>query len=63
MEQLYTVKQAAEKFGMSQAFYRKVIFLNQIRYQKIGKAVRLTESAIREYFDNYTDTIEVVEHG
>ena len=57
MEKLYTVKEASKTFGMSVPFYRKLIHLNQIKYQKIGKAVRLTESAIKSYFDTHTTTI------
>ncbi len=59
MEKLYTVKEASIRFGMSQPFYRKLIQKNLIEYQKIGKAVRLTESAIKSYFDTHTSTISV----
>ena len=57
MEKLYTVKEASKLFGMSVPFYRKLIQLNQIEYHKVGKAVRLTESAIKSYFDNHTSTV------
>ena len=57
MEKLYTVKEASKLFGMSVPFYRKLIQLNQIEYRKVGKAVRLTESAIKAYFDTKTDTV------
>lgn len=58
MEKLYTIKEASTTFGMSQAFYRKLVHLKQIEYKKVGKAVRLTEAAIKDYFDNNTQTIE-----
>ncbi len=58
MEKLYTLKEASKAFGMSEPFYRKLIHLKLIQYKKIGKAVRLTESAIKEYFDTQTETIE-----
>ena len=61
MEKLYTVKEASTLFGMSQAFYRKLIQLNQIEYQKVGKAVRLTETAIKSYFDTHTATVSVAQ--
>ena len=57
MEKLYTVKEASKLFGMSVPFYRKLIQLNQIEYRKVGKAVRLTESAIKAYFDINTNTV------
>jgi len=57
MEKLYTVKEASALFGMSVHFYRKLISLKLIKYQKIGSAVRLTESAIKQYFDTRTLTI------
>ena len=57
MEKLYTVKEASELFGMSVPYYRKLIKEKLIAYQKVGKAVRLTESAIKEYFDTHTATI------
>ncbi|WP_415405718.1 helix-turn-helix domain-containing protein [Sulfurovum sp. CS9] len=59
MEKLYTVKEASQNFGMSVSLYRKAIRLRQIEFVKVGKAVRLTESAIKEYFDNHTSTISV----
>ena len=61
MEKLYTLPEASEAFGMSVAYYRKLIHLKQIQYQKVGKAVRLTESAIKEYFDTHTHTIPAKE--
>ncbi len=60
MEKLYTVKEASKTFGMSQPFYRKLIHLNLIEYHKVGKAVRLTESAIKSYFDTHTATVSAV---
>ncbi len=52
MEKLFSIKQASEQFGMSQAFYRTLVRDKLIQYKKVGKAVRLTESAIKEYFDS-----------
>ena len=57
MEKLYTVKEASKLFGMSVPYYRKLIALNLIEYRKVGTAVRLTESAIKNYFDTHADVI------
>ena len=57
MEKLLTIRQTSEKYGMSQSLYRKAIRLNQIEYVKVGKAVRLTESAIKDFFDKNSRTI------
>ncbi len=59
MEKLYTIKQAAETFGMSQALYRKAVHLKEIEYRKVGKAVRLTEVAIKKYFDKHSHVVKV----
>lgn len=58
MEKLYTIKEASATFGMSQAYYRKLVHLKQIEYQKVGKAVRLTETAVKKYFDTHTQTMQ-----
>ncbi len=56
---LYTVKEASDIFGMSVSLYRKAIRLRQIEFVKIGKAVRLTESAIKTFLDNNSKIMPV----
>ncbi len=58
MEKLLTLKEASSLYGMSVPYYRKLIASNAIRYKKVGKAVRLTESFVKEYFDTQK-TMEV----
>ena len=60
MEKLYTVKEASKIFGMSQPFYRKLIALKLIEYHKIGKAVRLTQKGIEDYFEKHSTVREAL---
>lgn len=53
-EQLLTVDQAAELLGTTVRFPRRLIAERRIRFVKIGRHVRIPESAIREFIDAAT---------
>ncbi len=55
IEKLHTVNQAVENRGMSKAFWRQAIFLKKIEVVRIGRAVRLTESAMDKYLSSVAD--------
>ncbi len=46
MERLLTVKEAAERTGLSQATWRRWILLRQVRFVKLGRAVRIDPKEI-----------------
>ena len=46
MERLLTVKEAAERTGLSQATWRGWILLRQVRFVKLGRAVRIDPKEI-----------------
>jgi excisionase family DNA binding protein len=48
-EPLLTVEQAAERFGTGVRFTRRLIAERRIRYVKVGRYVRIPESAIAEF--------------
>ncbi len=50
MSKKYSVKQASEVFGFSEAYYRKLIFEKRIEFVKVGRAVRISGDAIEAYF-------------
>jgi excisionase family DNA binding protein len=45
-ERYYSIEHCAEMLDLSQEFFRKRIRLHQITYAKIGKSVRIPESAL-----------------
>jgi excisionase family DNA binding protein len=47
-DRLYTCAQAAELTGTTERFWRELIAQRRVRYVKIGKFVRIPESAINE---------------
>jgi excisionase family DNA binding protein len=49
MERLLTVEQAAEAFGTTVRFPRRLIAERRIRFVRVGKHVRIPESAIEEF--------------
>ena len=53
-ERLLTVEEAAERLGTGVRFVRRLIHERRIRYVKLGKPVRIPESAISAYVDERT---------
>jgi len=49
MERLLTVGQAAELLGTSERFPRRLIAERRIRYVRVGRHVRIPESALVEF--------------
>jgi excisionase family DNA binding protein len=50
-ERLLTVAQAAELLGTTERFPRRLIEERRIRFARIGRHVRIPESALREFID------------
>ncbi|TYB50041.1 helix-turn-helix domain-containing protein [Actinomadura chibensis] len=48
-ERLLTVAEAAEYLNTSQRFPRRLIAERRIRFVKLGRFVRIPESALREF--------------
>ncbi|MCI4041636.1 helix-turn-helix domain-containing protein [Streptomyces sp. TRM75563] len=51
---LLTVEQAAERLGTGVRFIRRLVQERRIRYVKLGKPVRIPESAIAAYIEERT---------
>ncbi|MFE2275856.1 helix-turn-helix domain-containing protein [Streptomyces sp. NPDC059454] len=54
MERLLTVNQVAERLGTGVRFARRLIEERRIRYVKVGRHVRIPESAVRDYLAAHT---------
>ncbi|KOT42046.1 DNA-binding protein [Streptomyces caelestis] len=54
MERLLTVAQVAERLGTGVRFARRLIEERRIRYVKVGRHVRIPESAVRDYLAAHT---------
>jgi excisionase family DNA binding protein len=50
-ERLLTVAEAAEVLRTSERFPRRLIAERRIRFTRIGRHVRIPESALREFID------------
>lgn len=50
-DRLLTVEEAAERLGTGVRFVRRLIQERRIRYVKLGKPVRIPESAVAAYID------------
>lgn len=61
MEKLYTLGEAAEVMGTSGRFPRRLVADRRIRFVKVGRHVRIPESAINEFIDE--GTVEPVLRG
>ena len=48
-ERMLTASEAAEELGTRESHVRRLIFERRIRFVKIGRLVRVPESAIREF--------------
>ncbi|MFF9866332.1 excisionase family DNA-binding protein [Streptomyces sp. NPDC013953] len=53
-DRLLTVEEAAERFGSGARFIRRLIAERRIRYVKLGKPVRIPESALDSYIEERT---------
>jgi excisionase family DNA binding protein len=49
VERLLTVQEAAELLGTSQRFPRRLIAERRIRFVRVGRHVRIPESALGEF--------------
>jgi excisionase family DNA binding protein len=49
VERLLTVRQAAELLGTSERFPRRLIAERRIRFVRVGRHVRIPESALAEF--------------
>ena len=50
-DRLLTVGQAAELLGTSERFPRRLIEQRRIRFVRVGRHVRIPESALREFIE------------
>ncbi len=50
-EQLLTVEQAAERLNTSPRFVRRLIAERRIEFVKVGRHVRIGESALADFID------------
>jgi excisionase family DNA binding protein len=50
-ERLLTVAQAAEMLGTTDRFPRRLIDERRIRFVRVGRHVRIPESALREFIE------------
>ena len=53
-DRLLTVAEAGEMLGTGARFVRRLIAERRIRYVKLGRPVRIPESAVAEYIDART---------
>jgi excisionase family DNA binding protein len=54
VDKLLTVEEAAERFGTTVRFPRRLIAERRIRFVKLGSHVRIPESAVREFIERST---------
>ncbi|MBV9023166.1 MAG: helix-turn-helix domain-containing protein [Streptomycetaceae bacterium] len=53
-DRLLTVEEAAQRLGTGVRFIRRLITERRIRYVKLGKPVRIPESALTAYIEERT---------
>ena len=51
VEQLFTIKQIAERLGMSEGFLRDQVLKRRIKHLKIGGSIRFKASHATEYLE------------
>ncbi len=51
-KELLKPSEAAKEYGMSEGYWRKLIFNQAIPFTKMGKAVRLRRSDIESFIEN-----------
>jgi excisionase family DNA binding protein len=54
VERLLTVGEVAELFGTTERFPRRLITERRIRFVRVGRHVRIPESAVREFIQSGT---------
>lgn len=54
MDRLLTVEQVAERLGTTVRFPRRLIEERRITFVKVGRHVRIPESAVRTFVDENT---------
>lgn len=54
MDKLLTLKEAASLLGISTTFPRRLISERRIRFVRVGRHVRIPESALVEYVNGRT---------
>lgn len=60
IDRLYTLDEAAEALGTSPRFPRRLVAERRIRFVKVGRFVRIPESALGEFL--LEGTVDVVVH-
>jgi excisionase family DNA binding protein len=58
-EALLTVSQAAERLNIREGHLRRLLFERRIPFIKVGRLVRIRESALRAYVED--NTVEPME--
>lgn len=61
MDRLLTVVQAAEFFGTSERFPRRLIAERRIQFIKVGRHVRFREETLREFVE--ANAVDAVVYG
>ena len=59
IERLLTVAQVADLLGTTERFPRRLIAERRIRFVRVGRHVRIPESAVRDFIA--TSTVEPIE--
>ncbi len=63
-DRLLTLEQAAEALGTKPRFTRRLVAERRIRYTRVGRHIRIPESAIREFIDaGMVEPVSVHWHG
>lgn len=63
VERLFTIAEAADALGTSTRFPRRLVAQRRIRFVKVGKFVRIPESAIDEFVNEGTVDVVVRPRG
>lgn len=63
MEKLLTIEETADALGTSPRFPRRLIAGRRIRFVKVGRHVRIPESAIEEFLREGTVDVVVRPRG
>lgn len=63
MEKLLTIAETADALGTSPRFPRRLIAGRRIRFVKVGRHVRIPESAIEEFLSEGTVDVVVRPRG
>jgi excisionase family DNA binding protein len=64
IDRLLTLDEAAEVLGTKPRFTRRLVAERRIRFTRVGRHIRIPESALREYIDAGTvQPVNVRWHG